>query len=70
MELQCVMRCPGCQYAAIETMPTDACQRSYHCRSCGYQMRPTNGRRCVFCSYGSVPCPTVQAGEDCCEGSK
>jgi len=26
-------------------------------------LRPKSGDCCVFCSYGSVPCPPIQAGE-------
>jgi len=69
MELQSVIRCPACQYAVIETMPTDACQRAYTCKSCGQQMRAMNGK-CVFCAFGSVPCPPVQTGDGCCRGGQ
>ncbi|MGI9408864.1 MAG: GDCCVxC domain-containing (seleno)protein [Hyphomicrobiaceae bacterium] len=27
---------------------------------CGKTLRPTSGACCVFCSFGSVPCPDVQ----------
>ena len=50
---------------AIEQMPTDACQFFYDCRGCGERLKPKPGDCCVFCSYGSVPCPPVQAG-NCC----
>jgi hypothetical protein len=42
-------------------MPTDACQFFYICTSCGARLRPRHGDCCVFCSYGSVPCPPIQA---------
>ncbi len=46
-------------------MPTDACQYFYDCKSCGKLLRPNSGDCCVFCSFGSVPCPSIQqAGED------
>jgi hypothetical protein len=41
-------------------MPTDACQFFYACAGCGEVLRPIGGDCCVFCSYGSVPCPPVQ----------
>ena len=41
-------------------MPTDACQFFYACTGCGVKLRPTQGDCCVFCSYGSVPCPPMQ----------
>jgi hypothetical protein len=53
--------CPRCGFAASETMPTDACQFFYECRGCGAMLRPKSGDCCVFCSYGSAPCPPIQA---------
>ena len=55
--------CPACGTAKTETMPTDACQYFYECTGCGEVLRPKPGDCCVFCSYGSVPCPPIQAGE-------
>ena len=48
-----------------ETMPTDACQFFYDCKNCGERLKPRQGDCCVFCSYGSVPCPPRQAGSCC-----
>ena len=42
-------------------MPTDACQFFYDCATCGALLRPKPGDCCVFCSYGTVPCPSRQA---------
>jgi hypothetical protein len=42
-------------------MPTDACLFFYECKGCGALLRPKPGDCCVFCSYGSVPCPPIQA---------
>jgi hypothetical protein len=41
-------------------MPTDACRFSHVCEGCGATLKPLPGDCCVFCSYGSVPCPPVQ----------
>ena len=49
-------------------MPTDACQFFYDCINCGALLRPKAGDCCVFCSYGSVVCPPVQAAQPCCSG--
>ncbi|WP_371742267.1 GDCCVxC domain-containing (seleno)protein [Pseudoruegeria sp. HB172150] len=54
--------CPACGHVAEERMPEDACQYFYDCRGCGTVLRPLAGDCCVFCSYGTVPCPPVQAG--------
>jgi len=66
MELQSTLTCPRCGRAKTETMPTDACQFFYDCTGCGVILRPKPGDCCVFCSYGTVPCPPVQAGDACC----
>ncbi len=60
VELQSTITCPRCGYSAVETMPTDACQYLYDCNRCGLRMKPKKGDCCVYCSYGSVPCPPVQ----------
>jgi len=41
-------------------MPTDACVVFHRCNACGSVLRPRTGDCCVFCSYGTVPCPPVQ----------
>jgi hypothetical protein len=43
-------------------MPTDACVAFYGCKNCGETLKPLPGSCCVFCSYGSVPCPPIQEG--------
>jgi hypothetical protein len=66
--LQSTLTCPACGAQALETMPSDACQYFYDCTACGTLLRPKPGDCCVFCSYGSVPCPPIQLGGDgdCC----
>jgi len=66
VQLQSVLTCPHCKVSASETMPTDACWFFYDCRNCGKLLRPMPGHCCVFCSYGSVPCPPMQASKPCC----
>jgi hypothetical protein len=60
------LTCPECHGSSTETMPTDACVYFYDCRHCGALLRPKPGDCCVFCSYGSVPCPPIQAAGGCC----
>jgi hypothetical protein len=57
-----IITCPICGNTKAETMPTDACQFFYECTGCGALLRPKPGDCCVFCSYGSVPCPPIQHG--------
>ncbi len=64
--LESVITCPHCGFARQETMPTDSCQFLYRCTNCQMVLRPKPGDCCVFCSYGSVPCPPKQSGDACC----
>jgi len=61
MQLESTLTCPSCGHQSVETMPTDACQFFYDCKGCGTRLKPLAGDCCVFCSYGSVPCPPVQS---------
>lgn len=53
-----------------EVMPTDACSWFYECESCKVLLKPLENDCCVYCSYGSVPCPPIQidgtCGDSCC----
>lgn len=66
--LESTLTCPDCGTQAVETMPTDACLYFYTCTGCGSRLKPKHGDCCVFCSYGSVPCPPIQMGDGnaCC----
>lgn len=59
--------CPRCGHRKAETMPTDACQWFYECEQCHEVLKPQIGDCCVFFSYGSVACPSIQVGKssDC-----
>lgn len=65
-----VVTCPMCGFSRAERMPVDACQWFYECSHCHALLRPKPGDCCVFCSYGSVACPPVQARKEadpgCC----
>lgn len=63
MIMESTITCPHCGTATAEIMSTDACQFLYDCTGCGELLQPKSGDCCVFCSYGSVACPPVQAGE-------
>jgi len=58
--------CPKCGHKTEETMPTDACLFFYDCCACHARLKPKQGDCCVFCSYGSMPCPPIQTGATCC----
>ena len=65
MQLTATIRCPICGGEAVEEMPSDACLFFYECSACGEILRPRPGDCCVFCSYGSAPCPPVQEQGRC-----
>ena len=66
--LESTLRCPECGFLSTEIMPTDQCVWYWECPGCGVLLRPKAGDCCVFCSYGTVPCPPVQKGgkSGCC----
>ncbi len=63
---QSTLTCPHCGFQSTETMPTDACQWYWECPSCHTLLTPREGDCCVFCSYGTVPCPPIQQQRSCC----
>lgn len=63
--LESVITCPQCGHKENEKMPTDSCQYFYECRTCKKVLKPINNDCCVYCSYGTVPCPPIQENKDC-----
>ncbi|SDD41753.1 MULTISPECIES: GDCCVxC domain-containing (seleno)protein [Kordiimonas] len=66
IELKSTLTCPECGHKVTNTMPTDACQYFFDCPGCGALLKPLPGDCCVYCSYGTVPCPPVQEDAGCC----
>jgi len=60
--LQSSLTCPVCGAVTLEVMPVNACVVFYECADCRAYLRPKSGDCCVFCSYGTVPCPPIQMG--------
>ncbi|PKP02753.1 MAG: hypothetical protein CVU14_02990 [Bacteroidetes bacterium HGW-Bacteroidetes-9] len=63
---QSVVKCPVCGHRKEEEMPLDSCQYFYQCENCHTVLKPLQGDCCVYCSYGSVKCPSIQLKESCC----
>lgn len=59
--LESTIKCPKCLHEKEEVMPTDSCQFFYECEKCRVVLRPLPGDCCVFCSYGSVKCPSMRS---------
>ena len=64
--LNSTITCPDCGFQKKEIMPDDACVYFYECEKCKTLLKPLKGDCCVFCSYGSVKCPPIQRGLQCC----
>ncbi|MHA1114363.1 MAG: GDCCVxC domain-containing (seleno)protein [Alphaproteobacteria bacterium] len=64
--LESVLTCPHCGVRETLAMPTDACLYFHECAGCGALLKPKTGDCCVFCSYGTVPCPPIQLDGGCC----
>lgn len=60
MELFSVLTCPECARSERLAMPTDGCVFFHECSHCHVVLRPNRGDCCVFCSFGSVRCPSMQ----------
>ncbi|NET31388.1 MAG: hypothetical protein F6K19_05225 [Cyanothece sp. SIO1E1] len=64
--LQSTITYPVCGHRKSEKMPEDACQYFYECEGCKKILKPTASDCCVYCSYGTVPCPPIQLNQTCC----
>ncbi len=63
--IESTITCPHCGKASTETMPTDSCQYFWKCPNCDEVLKAKSGDCCVFCSYGDIPCPSIQKNQDC-----
>ncbi|MBA3663720.1 MAG: hypothetical protein H0W61_05875 [Bacteroidetes bacterium] len=52
--------CPVCKHTTTEKLPTQVCLIKYTCPTCKTDIYPKEGDCCVFCSYGTVKCPSKQ----------
>ncbi|MEB0260293.1 MULTISPECIES: GDCCVxC domain-containing (seleno)protein [unclassified Mucilaginibacter] len=61
--LKSVLSCPNCGHKKEESVPLDSCLFFYECESCKSILTPQPGDCCVFCSYGTVKCPSHDSNE-------
>lgn len=64
MKYDSVIVCPHCGYKKEEQMPIDACLYFYECANCKTVLRPKEGECCVFCSFGTEKCPSMQKSDE------
>jgi hypothetical protein len=60
LKMQSTLTCPKCQHQSTEVMQENACKVFHKCSSCSEMVKPKSKECCVFCSYGSVKCPSKQ----------
>lgn len=65
-ELQSEITCPNCGHRKKEIMPTGVCQFFYECENCKTILKPKQDDCCVYCSYGTVKCPSMQTEKNFC----
>ena len=63
--LESEVKCPHCNFTKVEGMPENNCQIIYICENCNEKLTPKNGDCCIFCTYGTVPCPPIQENKRC-----
>lgn len=65
--LKSILTCPNCNSKTEEDMPLDSCEYFYECSQCKMVIKPKHGDCCVYCSYGTIPCPPIQKNNsNCC----
>ena len=69
IELKSTITCPNCGHRKEEEMPTTACQFFYECDNCKKILKPNPGDCCVYCSYGTEKCPSIQENKKCSDPS-
>jgi hypothetical protein len=55
--------CPICKFKKEMEMKTDSCLAFYYCEECDARLKPKKNDCCIFCSYGTMPCPAAQEGD-------
>lgn len=52
--------CPYCGHKKLERLSDEYCLLKYDCEKCKRTLTSKKGDCCVFCSYGTVKCPSMQ----------
>jgi hypothetical protein len=60
VEHSSLVTCPVCGDQRVQPIPEFSCLLSYTCPVCSTVLRPAAADCCIFCTYGSVPCPAIQ----------
>ena len=55
-----------CQHHKEEAMPSDVCLWFYKRDGCAVVLKPSPEDCGDYCSFGTLPCPSVQDGSNYC----
>jgi hypothetical protein len=55
-----VLQCTGCGFTQEFEMPQYASRKHFYCPDCRKAHQSRKEECCIYCSYGSVPCPQQQ----------
>ncbi|MCG2462679.1 hypothetical protein K8352_18095 [Flavobacteriaceae bacterium F89] len=66
LQLTSTITCPNCGHTKEEQMPLESCVFFYECENCKTVLRAKDGDCCVYCSYGTKACPSIQEKKSCC----
>lgn len=58
--LICLVTCPSCLKSFEEIMPERFCNIQSNCKICNKTIKAKLGDCCIYCSYGSKKCPSMQ----------
>ncbi|MGB0846810.1 MAG: GDCCVxC domain-containing (seleno)protein [Thiolinea sp.] len=59
--LECTLTCPSCQTKESLTMVQGRSESFFTCTHCSTTHLTKLGECCIYCSYGTVSCPTIQS---------
>lgn len=65
-QLKLETTCRNCGNKKVHEMPTDDYWFFYKCENCKAVLKPNEGDYCVYCSYGTVDCPSIQEKKSYC----
>ena len=55
-----VLKCAGCGFTQEFEMPLYASRKHFYCSNCNAVHESKSDECCIYCSYGTVPCPKEQ----------
>jgi hypothetical protein len=60
IERSSLITCPACSHTVSEKVSRETVKRVFHCPQCLKWLEPKPGDHCIYDSYGSFKCPSLQ----------